>query len=150
MPTKTSFSIVVVFLLFSLFLSLILLICACVCVCVPVWIWIWIVPLWSVAVVPAMGAYQIVIVFQKLKKRWIFFIIFSSTHHNCQNWISLFEFYLIQPNSLTKLFRLGVLCKNLDRRFMRWYACACAHVPHSAPKTPSAIRIMEDFQNNNT
>lgn len=33
MPTKTSFSIVVVSLLFSLFLSLILPICACVCVC---------------------------------------------------------------------------------------------------------------------
>lgn len=39
------------------------------------------------------------------------FILFSSTYHNCQNWISLFEFYLIQPNSLTEL-SIWVYCVN--------------------------------------
>lgn len=35
-----------------------------------------------------------------------FSFIFSSTHHNCQNWISLFEFCLIQPNSFTPNFSI--------------------------------------------
>lgn len=44
------------------------------------------------------------------------FIIFSSTHHSRQNWISLFEFYFIQPNSWTELLVWVILCGSVKEK----------------------------------
>lgn len=72
-----------------------------------------------------------------------------SSFRNCQNWISLFEFYLIQQNSLTQLsrFRCIIACKNFTHTVLcaywsnEWVSRAflknvCAPIHHT-----SLIRI---------